>query len=334
MIFRAATPFDKPAIIELLKKSLGESVIPITEKFWVWKHEQNAFGPSFVLLALENEDIIGVRAFMQWHWLWNGKIYSAIRAVDTATHPDHQGKGIFKKLTLQQVEKCKQQGIHFVFNTPNEQSMPGYLKMGWETQGRMPLKIKLLRPLSLAYSKFFDEAKYSASLKEDITPVQDWDVSILGLFKNYQQQETGQLRTSVTSEYVTWRYAHNPLFRYNFFTDKENYVLIYRIKNHSFTRELRIVDFILLKSNATTRIVNSHMKNEVLAFTKTNKIDFISFSGQQYLASKACFQWMGIIPVRSLGPLVTIRNLNMENKFAELLDVKNWNYSLGDMELF
>lgn len=334
MILRAATQSDKPAIIHLLKKSLGESVIPITEKFWLWKHEQNAFGPSFVLLAQENEDIIGVRAFMQWHWTWNGTTYKAIRAVDTATDPKHQGKGIFKKLTLQQVEKCKQQGIHFVFNTPNDQSMPGYIKMGWQKQGRMPLKLKLIRPISLGYSKLFDKTKYSASVNEDLSPPQHWDSNILDLFNNYHPTQTQKLRTSISADYISWRYAQNPLFRYNFFTDNKNYVLISRIKNHSFTRELRMVDFILLDPKATPRNVNAHIKKEVLNFSKGNKIDFISFSGQQYLTYKSFFQWMGMIPVRLLGPLVTIRDLNMEEKFSDLLDVNNWNYSLGDMELF
>ena len=334
MIFRGATEADRPAIINLLKQSLGESVIPITEKFWLWKHEHNAFGPSFVLLAEENDEIIGVRAFMQWHWCWNGKLYNAIRAVDTATHPGHQGKGIFKKLTLQQIEKCKQQGIHFVFNTPNEQSMPGYLKMGWEKQGRMPLKLQITKPFALGYSKFFDKTKYAETLNEDVTPEQSWNGQILELFTKYNQPPTGELRTAITSRYISWRYAENPLFRYNYFTDGSNYALITRIKSHSFTRELRIVDFILLNPAARQGNVNSHMKKEISNFSKKHKIEFISFSGQQYSSNMAFFRWMGLIPIRKLGPLVTLRNLNMESKFPALLEIKNWNYSLGDMELF
>jgi hypothetical protein len=43
---------------------------------------------------------------------------------------------------------------------------------------------------------------------------------------------------------------------------------------------------------------------------------------------------MGIIPVQHRGPIVTVRDLNMNERFPELLDIKNWGYSLGDMELF
>ena len=61
---------------------------------------------------------------------------AAVRAVDTATHPDHQGRGLFSALTRHAVEACRTEGVAFVFNTPNEQSRPGYLKLGWREVGR------------------------------------------------------------------------------------------------------------------------------------------------------------------------------------------------------
>jgi len=38
-------------MIELLKKKPGEGLIPKSEALWTWKHEENPFGASFVLLA-------------------------------------------------------------------------------------------------------------------------------------------------------------------------------------------------------------------------------------------------------------------------------------------
>ena len=93
MIIRKATESDIPEIIDLLKRSLGESLIPKSEPLWRWKHLENPFGPSPCLLAEENGKLIGVRAFLRWDYVENQQIYHAYRAVDTATHPDHQGKG-------------------------------------------------------------------------------------------------------------------------------------------------------------------------------------------------------------------------------------------------
>jgi hypothetical protein len=72
----------------------------------------------------------------------------------------------------------------------------------------------------------------------------------------------------------------------------------------------------------------------VLSFCKNNNIQVVSFSGQQYQSYKSSLKWLGMIPVQNRGPIVTLRDLNMNERFPELLDIKNWGYSLGDMELF
>ena len=43
------------------------------------------------------------------------------------------------------IEELARDGVDFVFNTPNDQSRPGYLKMGWQVVGRLPGTV---RPLS------------------------------------------------------------------------------------------------------------------------------------------------------------------------------------------
>lgn len=332
MLVRPATPNDTPAIIDLLRKSLGESSIPKSEALWQWKHEQNPFGPSYILVAEEDNQLIGVRAFMQWEWVRNGKIYKAVRAVDTATHPDFQGKGIFKKLTLQQVESCRQQGVLFVFNTPNQQSRPGYLKMGWIAQGRMPLKCKLLRPFSIVRARLFDKGKYTR-LEDDPSPFQKWTHDILNIPDNYVQQP-GQLATVFSPQYISWRYANNPLFTYNYFTDQEQFLLISRIKRHAYGKELRLVDFVQFDPAADESYLRRTIKKQVLAFCEQHQVDFISFSGYQYRAFRPCFRWMGLLPVRPLGPVITLKDLNMAENFKYLLNTKNWCYSIGDLELF
>src|SRR5680860_587937 len=131
MIIREAKEVDIPEIVKVLRASLGEQDLPLSEGIWNYKHVKNPFGRSLVLVAEENGVIAGVRAFMCWEWQCLNKSYATYRAVDTATHPNYQGQGIFKKLTLKAIELAKEQGVQFIFNTPNEQSRPGYLKMGW-----------------------------------------------------------------------------------------------------------------------------------------------------------------------------------------------------------
>ena len=156
MNIREATQNDIPQILKVLKASLGETSSKKTEEVWRYKHIDNPFGKSLVLVAEEEGEIVGVRAFMRWKWQKGEKIYSAFRAVDTATHPNHQGKGIFKKLTLKALEIGKERGDHFVFNTPNTQSKPGYLKMGWKEVDKLEIQ---LRPLILIGKNKISENK-------------------------------------------------------------------------------------------------------------------------------------------------------------------------------
>ncbi|HXK17608.1 MAG TPA: GNAT family N-acetyltransferase, partial [Polyangiaceae bacterium] len=146
---RPGSDADIPAVIELMRLALGEGKIPRTREFWTWKHRNNPFGSSPMWLATQGDAVIGVRLFMRWRWQFAGGRDSlqAVRAVDTATHPDWQGKGIFKRLTLGLVDDMTRAGTAFVFNTPNQQSRPGYLKMGWQQVGRVSLWIKPSRPL-------------------------------------------------------------------------------------------------------------------------------------------------------------------------------------------
>jgi len=77
--------------------------------------------------------------FLRWMFLRpEGGVATAVRAVDTATLPAAQGRGVFTRLTTTAVDELREQGVDFVFNTPNDRSRPGYLKMGWQVVGRVP----------------------------------------------------------------------------------------------------------------------------------------------------------------------------------------------------
>ena len=59
---------------------------------------------------------------------------------------DDGGKARVSVFRKKIVEALTAEGVQFVFNTPNEQSRPGYLKMGWRVVGRPAVAV---RPRSL-----------------------------------------------------------------------------------------------------------------------------------------------------------------------------------------
>jgi GNAT superfamily N-acetyltransferase len=149
LVVRPFAPSDQPAVIALLMSSMGGGPAGvITEEFFHWKHVANPFGVSPGLVALDQDKIVGVRLFLRWELHAAGVRLRAVRAVDTATHPSFQGRGIFRRLTLDLLHQLEGAGeVELVFNTPNSSSRPGYLKMGWCEVGTLPVRLGVLRPI-------------------------------------------------------------------------------------------------------------------------------------------------------------------------------------------
>lgn len=296
MTFRPALESDIPAIVSLLRLSLGETLMPKSEAFWRWKHIDNPFGPSPVWVAEEGEVLVGVRAFMRWEWSLNGSTVKAVRAVDTATHPDFQGKGIFKKLTLMLVEKCQQEGVQFVFNTPNASSMPGYLKMGWHQHGRMAISAFPVIPR-------FKKSNSSASVYKGEVSDSSW-----------RTIPAGVLATQVSPAFLEWRYGRNPNERYHAL-QKDGNRIIFRVKQGKRFAEMRIVDGFYSGNHSTSFFgliqQEAHAWGAHVITWAGLKLPFIS------------------IPI-SVGPMITLNTLGEDQRQT----FKHWQPTLGDMEVF
>ncbi|MDT0677463.1 GNAT family N-acetyltransferase [Autumnicola musiva] len=211
---------DVPEIIRLLRSSLSENH---TESSFLWKHTESPFGKSYGLLACDDSKIVGVRMFMYWDFYGDGKKLKAIRPVDTITHPDYRGKGIFKKLTLQGLEVCLK-NVDIVFNTPNENSKPGYLKMGWKNYPTQILfKVALVFPFGSGKSRLNPVATSALSLREV-------DLSRHGFC------------THVTQEFIQWRYK-DPVYKaVNIGIDNEEVIIIYRVETFKGVKMLVIIE--------------------------------------------------------------------------------------------
>jgi len=327
MEFRKAEDRDIPAIVALLKQSLGESLMPKSERYWRWKHVENPFGVSPVLLCWEGGELIGVRAFMRWEWTDRIRRYRAVRAVDTATHPGHQGKGIFKKLTLALVDSCMQEGDHFVFNTPNEQSKPGYLKMGWTTAGKLPVKISLERPFHMLKNVLLRPAgtpeEESSSLSYYL------DHPTLDTLLQEHLERLDKLATLTSRTYLRWRYKDVPVARYVAVGAEVNGLLtglvIGRIKTSRLGRELRITDCFLKKDSD-----GKALKQRLRESKKHWGVDYVTVTGTVSATTEKLFPFY---IKTSRGPVVTTRTLSLNN-LESLTNFNQWSPVLGDLELF
>lgn len=313
MIIRKSEPSDKSVMIDLLKLSLGEGLLKKSEQVWNFKHEQNPFGVSHVLLALEEDQLIGIRAFMQWRWQKGAQLWTAYRAVDTATHPDHQGKGIFKKLTLQALDEVAEKGECFIFNTPNEKSRPGYLKMGWQIIDTLPIAVI---PTMLYAVKYFFLSK--SGIGHSISPTRLDEICKM---QNERLSKKSSIFTPKSAAYLKWRYEDNPMQDYTVFSNDDWYLSLY-CKKHKFFNELRIVD--IISANYTEDY--PLMRKVIMQYALKNRCLIITTADKNLFG----FRLFG-----KFGPKLTFKPLSKDAAFiSSAMDINNWDYNLGDLELF
>jgi GNAT superfamily N-acetyltransferase len=321
LTIRRATPDDLPAMLALLRVSMNRADDSRFDELFCWKHLQSAFGASPAWLACDNDAVVGLRVLLRWEFEKNGGLTTAARAVDTVTHPSYQGRGVFTALTLRALDELAAEGVTFVFNTPNDQSRPGYLKMGWRELGRLPVSARLFSP---AKAVAVARARVPASHWSETATFGDSAASFISSHRPEvealiaAQPRALRYRTHVTAEFLVWRYA-KPLLRYRAFVGRggiEDGVVFARVRRRGRAREV-VVAYVLVPGGSASK------KRKLL-----HSLCRAARSEGDYALALA--RPPGFLPLVGQGPILTGRavagGLEPERAGLEL--------SLGDIELF
>ena len=224
---------DEAAVLGLLRVCLSsDSRQWDSPDLWQWKHQNSPFGPSYILVAEANSGgIIGVRALMRWKFSVHSRTVEAIRPVDTATDPLHQRWGIFTKLTRQALADLQASGAHLVFNTPNSQSLPGYLKMGWSPLGTLRPQFMLINPARSLPRIGLSAIKHYVSKRAPTDPTLQGQPTlsdllthpeIEGLLRQNQAWNSPYIRTERSVAYLKWRYEDHISIKYHAVWDESD----------------------------------------------------------------------------------------------------------------
>ncbi len=311
---RRAAVDDRAGVLALVGRCLGWTADADDARLFAWKHEQSPFGASPSWVAVDADRIVGFRTFLRWEFERAGETVRAVRAVDTATDPDYRGRGIFRQLTLQALDELRAEGIAFVFNTPNDQSRPGYLKMGWQPVGRLPT---MVRPRRLAALPRIAKARTAAQRwSEPIAAGLPADRALaeadLPALLASQPAQSG-LRTRRSAEYLRWRYASSPL-AYRAITE-DGGMALFRVRRRGSAREATVGD--VLVPGGDHRLERRLLR----AVARSAGVDYALRLGRP---------GAGYVPLPRQGPLLTWCAL-AETTPPSLAE---WRLTLGDIELF
>jgi len=332
------SPERRQEIADLLNVCLGSKLTGQRDaEYWAWKHEQNPFGQSILLLAEADGRLVGVRAFMRWELAAGRRVFQVAKPVDTVTHPDYQRRGIFKRLTTEACEAARHDGIALLFNTPNGNSRPGYLKLGWQRVAELPLYVKLLRPVGAlwrivrwklrkgglpAQEEFFREAPISVA--------EVFDCESPGIRELLVDTSvSGQLATVRSFDFLRWRYASHPHIRYFAETighaGRMDGVVFYRTNFRAGLREI-MIDDLLVRDGATELI--EQLLTQCLRRVRAH---YVVAHGKEPTPVMQTLRKLGFrkLPRRR----ITLVARTLVDKFSpDPFQVANWSLSLGDLE--
>lgn len=307
---RPAIPTDRPAIIALATRALGWQGDERDQAFFAWKHEENPFGVSPAWVATSDGRLVGFRTFLRWELARGRERLRMVRAVDTATDPDHQGRGIFRRLTETAVFELAESGYDAVFNTPNTQSRPGYLKMGWVELGRPVLGV---RPAGLRSGLRMARSREAAEKWSAATDLGEPAAAALGgaglesLLASLP--DPSGWATPRTADYLRWRYGFGPLaYRV---IEVRGGMAVFRVRRRGPSREVTLCEWL---APGPDRHALRHLVG----------------AGGDYLLAAGLSLAHGLLPVTRLGPVVTWRPL--QDRPAPTMD--DLALGLGDLELF
>lgn len=317
---RRASPDDHDEMLAVLEASLGWVPDGAHREFFAWKHQENPFGVSPAFVATMDGRIVGVRMWLRWAFRHRGQVVRAVRAVDTATHPDARGQGVFTRLTMSSLDDLADDGVAFVFNTPNEQSRPGYLKMGWEQVGRLPVSVRVSSPGSLRRMAGARVAADKWSLPSDhgqSAPEALADPRLRSLLDVEADRDDETYRTDLSRAFLDWRYRLPGLAYRGAWADDGSALALYRLRRRGTATEGVVGHVLAADDGARRRLLRQ--------VGRSLPVDHLLVLGRPVGVTS------GFVPVKGLGPVLTWRAVSVDGQAPRMA---GWELHMGDVELF
>jgi GNAT superfamily N-acetyltransferase len=107
-----------------------------------WQYGDNPHGKVVGFDAYDGESLAAHYATIPVSYVLDGKTIRGVLSLNTATHPDHQGKGLFKKLAAATYDLAAEQGFQFVIGVANQNSTHGFVnRLGFSLLS--PLEVRI-----------------------------------------------------------------------------------------------------------------------------------------------------------------------------------------------
>jgi hypothetical protein len=347
-VFNSSPPISK--LVELAKSYYDTGEI-ISEEYLDWQYNKNPFGMPYYSLAFDKDMIVGQYIVIPMKYRLSGSVINGSLSLNTLTHPNYQGKGLFIKMAKKTYDLCKDKNVLFTVGFPNPLSFGGFVKkLDFENLGYCNIKICVLRPLKVLFNQFKKkkdkhggDIKINLKIKSqksiDISNLNNSDSSLYTEFWNSISSQSNLYTIDKTWEYINWRYFEIPNRKYyvtkTMSNGKITSICAFRVEKVLGTNTAIIMD--LLVRDGADNDVKGLLK-ELKRNLRNNNINLISIiqpnlENLNGILSKSFFF---NIPKKILPQPIpfVFRQHNIDNPKGKEAYFSNWTLSFGDYDIF
>jgi GNAT superfamily N-acetyltransferase len=130
----AARPIEiDAAALEAYRALLGVTSAPYERAYLGWLYAANPWGRAVGFNAYAGDELAAHYATIPVEATLDGARAKGLLSLNTATHPTHQGKGLFTRLAEATYARAHELGYEFVVGVANANSTPGFVrKLGFQ----------------------------------------------------------------------------------------------------------------------------------------------------------------------------------------------------------
>lgn len=286
---------------------------------WNWRFKNNPMGSEMIKLAWDGDVLAGHYAVSPLNFIIKDEIVKGAHSLTTMTHPSYGGKGIFKTLSLGLYQEIEiERGVNLTWGFPNNNSHYGFIKsLGWKDIGLLSV---LACPI----------ANWNKTNQLEANVIQHFDISHSALLESGNSNLSISLLKS--QEYLNWRYFNKPSVNYSSIEIRQNNDLvgfivtkIYPINAEKTVWDLNIMELVSKEASLYATLISSSIEQY------SENLNRITLWKNIHSDEYRHFELLGFTPSQPL----TYMSARINEKYLHLAgDLRNWNYSLGDSDVY
>ncbi|HRH65834.1 MAG TPA: GNAT family N-acetyltransferase [Bacteroidia bacterium] len=321
-----------------------------------WEYLQNPDGKALVCVAEDEKTVVSQYLVLPRWYRINGSPVKGSLSVNTLTHPDYRGKGLFPKLAEMTYENAVISGIAFTAGFPNPISSPVFAgKLKFTTAGYMPFYAKPLRPFQVL-KKYILRKEVQRGAEPALQFADDrsgantsFHISVFNpetdafIYQDFLERFLSHKINCALRDlnFIKWRYVDIPLRRYHLFkivVDQRMEALVIIRSAELFGLKTILVMELLFSHEENSAQAANHLLQWVSGQASGNAMDLVVIARQDSSGWKLPLLRQGFFPVpkrflpQPLEFILRAHNEQLEQEY--FFDFRNWYLNLGDSDVF